>query len=59
MEDGGDIPNFPGGATRTGGFESYEGPSPWGTNGYNPSAGGTVVMDGSITGNNHGGTIPM
>ena len=55
-----DIPNFPDGATRPGGFDQpYDGPSPWGTNGYNPASGGTVGMDGSMTGNNHGGTIPM
>lgn len=59
VDDGGDIPNFPGGAIRPGGFEPYDGPSPRGTNGYNPSAGGTVGMDGSMTGDNHGGTIPM
>ena len=60
VADSEDIPNFPGGATRPGGFEQpYDGPSPWGTNGYNPASGGTVGMDGSMTGNNHGGTIPM
>lgn len=59
VDDGADIPNFPGGAIRPGGFEPYDGPSPRGTNGYNPSAGGTVGMDGSMTGDNHGGTIPM
>lgn len=60
VDDPEDIPNFPGGATNPGGFEQpYDGPSPWGTNGYNPASGGTVGMDGSMTGNNHGGTIPM
>lgn len=56
-----DIPPFPGGATRPGGFNPYtDGPTAWGSNGggYSP-AGGTVGMDGSVSGGGHGGTIPM
>ena len=56
-----DIPDFSGGATRPGGFDPYnEGPTSWGNGGggYSP-AGGTVGMDGSMSGGNHGGTIPM
>lgn len=56
-----DIPSFPGGMTRPGGFDPYnDGPKTWGNNGggYSP-VGGTVGMDGSVSGGNHGGTIPM
>ena len=56
-----DIPSFPGGMTRPGGFDPYnDGPTAWGNNGggYSP-AGGTVGMDGSVSGGNHGGTVPM
>ena len=60
-EEPDDIPPFAGGTTRPGGFDPYnDGPTAWGTNGggYTP-AGGTVGMDGSVSGGNHGGTIPM
>ena len=56
-----DIPPFNPGTTRPGGFDPYnDGPSTWGTTGggYSPT-GGTVGMDGSVSGGNHGGTIPM
>lgn len=56
-----DIPPFPGGMTRPGGFDPYnDGPTAWGNNGggYSP-VGGTVGMDGSVSGGSHGGTIPM
>lgn len=55
------IPSFPGGMTRPGGFDPYnDGPMAWGNNGggYSP-VGGTVGMDGSVSGGNHGGTVPM
>lgn len=56
-----DIPPFNGGSTRPGGFDPYnDGPTAWGNTGggYSP-AGGTVGLDGSVSGGNHGGTIPM
>lgn len=55
-----DIPNFNNGSTRPGGFDPYgSGPTAWGNGGgYTPSD-GTVGLDGSMSGNNHGGTIPM
>lgn len=56
-----DIPPFPGGMTRPGEFDPYnDGPTAWGSNGggYSP-VGGTVGMDGSVSGGNHGGTVPM
>lgn len=56
-----DIPPFNPGTTHPGGFDPYnDGPSTWGTTGggYSPT-GGTVGMDGSVSGGNHGGTIPM
>ncbi len=55
-----DIPSFKPGNTRPGGFDPYnEGPMPWNNaGGYSP-AGGTVGMDGSVSGDNHGGTVPM
>lgn len=59
MED--DIPTFTPGSTRPGGFSPYDdGPTSWGSTsgGYSP-AGGTVGMDGSVSGGNHGGTVPM
>ena len=56
-----DIPSFSGGMTRPGGFDPYnDGPTAWGNNGggYSP-IGGTVGMDGSVSGGGHGGTVPM
>jgi pSer/pThr/pTyr-binding forkhead associated (FHA) protein len=56
-----DVPSFSGGTTRPGGFDPYnDGPTAWGNNGggYSP-VGGTVGMDGSMPGGNHGGTVPM
>ena len=56
-----DIPSFSGGMTRPGGFDPYnDGPTAWGSNqgGYSP-VGGTVGMDGSVSGGNHGGTVAM
>ena len=55
-----DFPPFPNGATRPGGFNPYNEPPVWGggTTGMN-NAGGTVGLDGSVSGGNHGGTIPM
>ncbi len=52
-------PPFKSGDTRQGGFDPYtnNGPTPWGTQSY--SSDGTVGMDGSRSGNNRGGTIPM
>ena len=45
--------------TRLDGFTPYDNSqTPWGNGGFSP-AGGTVGMDGSYSGNNHGGTIPM
>lgn len=56
-----EVPSFNPGNTR-GGFDPYNnGGSSWGTNnggGYSP-AGGTVGLDGSTSGGNQGGTIPM
>ena len=59
-EETDDIPSFPGGMTRPGGYTYNDGPTAWGSNGggYSP-AGGTVGMDGSVSGGGHGGTIPM
>ncbi len=59
MED--EIPSFSKGDTRAeGGFTPYgNAPTNWGTESYGNAAGGTVGMDGSMTGNNHGGTVPM
>lgn len=52
-----EIPPFvPGGATRPGGFDPFNGGSSWGGG---TASNGTVGMDGSTSGNNHGGTIPM
>ncbi len=57
-EDNVDIPQFTPGMTRTAGFEpAADGPAAWGT-AYSHSK-GTVGMDGSSTGGNHGGTIPI
>lgn len=56
-----DVPSFSPGATRPGGFDPYnDGPTAWGKTGggYSP-AGGTVGLDGSMSGGNHGGTVPM
>lgn len=56
-----DVPPFSDGMTRPGGFDPYnDGPTAWGNNGggYSP-VGGTVGMDGSMSGGNHGGTVPM
>lgn len=61
QEEAEDIPSFPGGMTRPGGFDPYnDGPTAWGNNGggYSP-VGGTVGMDGSVSGGEHGGTVPM
>ena len=60
-KEAGDFPPFPGGTTRPGGFDPYnDGPTTWGNTGggYYPG-GGTVGMDGSVPGGNHGGTVPM
>lgn len=55
-----EFPNFSNGDTRAGsGFGPYGNSPSWGPDSYNPPTGGTVGMDGSMTGNNHGGTIPM
>lgn len=56
-----DIPSFPGGMTRPGGFDPYNDvPAAWGNNGggYSPND-GTVGMDGSVSGGNQGGTVSM
>lgn len=58
MDD--DIPPFPNGSTRPGGFSPYNDPPTWGGGASSMNnAGGTVGLDGSISGGNHGGTIPM
>lgn len=61
-DDMDDIPSFSPGSTRPGGFDPYnDGPAAWGGTsggGFSP-AGGTVGLDGSISGGNHGGTVPM
>lgn len=55
-----DIPTFTPGSTRPGGFDPYnDGPTSWGNGGGFSPAGGTVGMDGSMSGGNHGGTVPM
>ncbi len=56
-----DIPSFTTGSTRPGGFDPYnDGPAAWGgTSGGFSSAGGTVGLDGSVSGGSHGGTVPM
>lgn len=55
-----DVPSFSPGATRPGGFDPYnDGPTAWGNNGGYSPAGGTVGLDGSMSGGNHGGTVPM
>lgn len=54
-----DIPSFGQGETRPGGFSPFDDGPSWGNSvGYSPAS-GTVGMDGSVSGNNHGGTIPM
>lgn len=54
------IPSFNPGDTRPGGFNPYgNGPASWGTDDGFPSTGGTVGIDGSTSGGNRGGTIPM
>lgn len=57
-----DAPMFnPGGNSTRPGFDPYnDGPAPWGgtSGGYSP-AGGTVGLDGSVSGGNHGGTVPL
>lgn len=61
QEEPEDIPSFHGGITHPGGFDPYnDGPTAWGNNGggYSP-VGGTVGMDGSVSGSGHGGTVPM
>lgn len=55
-----DVPSFKAGDTRPGGFDPYnDGPATWGNNGGYSPAGGTVGLDGSVSGGNHGGTVPM
>ena len=55
-----DIPNFESGKTRPGIFNPYdEGPAAWGNNSAYRPADGTVGMDGSKNGDNHGGTVPL
>ena len=59
-EDGAPIFNPSGKSTRPG-FDPYnDGPTPWGgtSGGYSPT-GGTVGLDGSVSGGNHGGTVPL
>lgn len=55
-----DIPVFnPSGGTRPGGFDPFDKNSDWrGTANYTPSN-GTVGMDGSVSGGQHGGTVSM
>lgn len=54
-----DVPSFTPGATKPGGFNPYSGsPASWGTSNYQNN-GGTIGMDGSVSGGNHGGTISM
>lgn len=53
-----DIPGFDPNSTRPGGFSPFDRESAWNAGGFNPSA-GTVGMDGSVSGNNHGGTVSM
>lgn len=52
-----DFPSFQPGATRPGGFNTYNEPPVWNSN--SQGAGGTVGLDGTPSGGNHGGTIPM
>lgn len=53
-------PSFSPGSTRPGVFEPYNNvPASWGTQGDFSPVGGTVGMDGSVSGGNHGGTVPM
>ncbi len=47
-------PPIPNGGTNPGAFDPYSGPTTWGTESYSSS--GTVGLDGSVIGNNHGGT---
>lgn len=55
-----DIPSFNNNPTRHGGDPFNDGPTAWGTKGnYGNPSNGTVGMDGSISGGNHGGTVPM
>ena len=62
-----DVPFFGGASKTQPGFSPYGDkpfgsqvePSPWGSEAGFSSAGGTVGMDGQITGNGSGGTIPM
>lgn len=55
-----DFPVFDNHSTRPGGFDPYNGgPASWGTESGRPAAPGTVGMDGSMPGANHGGTVPM
>lgn len=59
-EEEDDVPDFNNGSTNPGGFNPYDnGPTAWGNDKGKSPAGGTVGMDGSVSGNNHGGTIPM
>lgn len=60
-EEQDDMPDFLNGNTRPGGFDPYNdgGPGTWGNNGGYSPAGGTVGLDGSVSGNNHGGTVSM
>lgn len=57
-----DVPSFGGGTTQAaGGFSPFGTQADsWGSQGgFNPGGGGTVGMDGSVSGGNHGGTVPM
>lgn len=49
-EDGEDYDDIP--------FGPYSGPSQW-SGGGNSNQGGTVGLDGSMSGNSHGGTVPI
>lgn len=52
-----DFPSFQPGATRPGGFSPYNENTSWNSNSRGND--GTVGLDGSMSGNNNGGTIPM
>lgn len=60
-EDDVDIPfDWQSNPTRHGGgFGPYDGNSTWGTKGNYQQNGGTVGLDGSVSGGNHGGTVSM
>lgn len=54
-----DVPSFNANPTKHGGSPFNDGPTSWGTKGNNPTPDGTVGLDGSVSGGNHGGTVSM